>query len=410
MKKCGYSFWGYLGDVKCDRKGNIASTPDGNAFYSWCIIRELQKRGYEVTQIMPDRDEKGYELEGDHLFSSWIESERVQAYIGTKKLQYYAEIDDCRESVYRNKIISMVKDYVIHVLETNCDDMEFILHEYRMLIPGRNNDNSIRSDSWQPDYLIQECLFEYCCKNHKKLILFDLDYKLDLFAYTALKDKGCDVSVIELGERWLRYKDIDNDIKARKVFIPFDFDNIGYFDLLERRDRKQNLVYVGNRYERDWCIDKYIPDNLPDCMIYGNWLEGGRDTRKRWTNLHFGKRLQTCDMHSAYSESISTILLAKKEYCEYGFMTARIIESVFYGTVPLFITEYGEHVIKWYAGEYAEFLTVTSKEDVIRKVTELLMKSGGAWINIIIEYLREHLKFMDVKYFVDTLLDLAEVK
>ena len=41
----GYSYWGFLGDKKLDEKFNEVSTPDGNAFYSWSIIREIQKRG-----------------------------------------------------------------------------------------------------------------------------------------------------------------------------------------------------------------------------------------------------------------------------------------------------------------------------------------------------------------------------
>ena len=58
-KKCGYSYWGFLGDTKMDKDGNLLSTPDGNAFYSWSIIRQLQKDGYVVVQVMPDRDRTG---------------------------------------------------------------------------------------------------------------------------------------------------------------------------------------------------------------------------------------------------------------------------------------------------------------------------------------------------------------
>lgn len=421
MKKCGYSFWGYLGDVKYDRKGNIASTPDGNAFYSWCIIRELQKRGYEVTQIMPDRDEKGYELEGDHLFSSWIESERVQAYIGTKKSDW-SVIDRCKKDVVyhkcnKNILVDYIKSRILNRMELLYGDMQFVLHEYRMLIPGRNDLSSILNEDWQPDYLIQECLFDYCIKYRKKLIIFDLDYKVDYEVYGYLKEKGCPVKIFELGNRWLqddslfikgrRVKCID----AKQVFIPFDFDNIDYFSIDNVGPgyiRKNSLVYVGNRYERDWCIDKYIPSVLSDCTVYGNWLEGNRDSKERWCNLHFGKRLQTRDMVDVYMNSAATILLAKEEYCKYDFMTARIIEAIFYGTVPLFIEEYGEETIKRYAGDYADFLTVRNSMDVCKKVEELRKLSGGRWIEIIVEYMRDRLKFMDVKYFVDKIL--TEVK
>lgn len=413
MKKCGYSFWGYLGDVKYDREGNIASTPDGNAFYSWCIIRELQKRGYEVTQIMPDRDEKGYSIMGDNLFSSWIESERIQAYTGTKKSNLWIIIDSYKENIEQYSIgdlIKQMKTTILNYIGFICQEMEFILHEFRMWIPGRNDYDSIFEENWQPDYLIQECLFEYCCIKHKRLILFDLDYKLDSRIYRDLREKGCPVVIFELGTKWQRtYSDIEYGAEIRNVYIPFDFDNIDYFSDC-RSARNYNLVYVGNRYERDWCIDKYIPDNLDKCVVYGNWLEGDRDSKRRWPNLYFGnfgKRLQTKHMRDVYVNSIATILLAKKEYCEFEFMTARIIEAIFYGTVPLFIEEYGEKTIKRYAGDYAEFLTVRSAMDVYKKIEELRRLSGDRWIEIIVEYMRDRLKFMDVKYFVNA---IEEVK
>ena len=49
-------------------------------------------------------------------------------------------------------------------------------------------------------------------------------------------------------------------------------------------------------------------------------------------------------------------------------MTARIIEAVFYGCVPLFIEEYGEDCIKKYAGIYSQDLTVSTKSDIINIV------------------------------------------
>lgn len=405
VKLCGYSFWGYLGDIKYDRKGNKASTPDGNAFYSWCIIRELQKRGYNVVQVMPDRDEQGYKIHGDLLFASWGFADRLQAYIGTKKIPWYEVMDMLRDTKFRDKAIIMTKEWIYDTIKRECKDMEFILHEYRMLIPGRNDEQSILDENWQPDYMIQECLIKFCCEYQKRLILFDLDYKLDFGWLLEWNNNLCPISIIELGTKWQdRFSSIIPYVPMQQVYIPFDFDYINVFDV--DCDRPYNLVYVGNRYERDWCIDKYIPSDLDKCIIYGNWLESARDSHKRWPNLKFGQRLQTFDMRNVYGSSVATILLAKEEYCQYGFMTARIIESIFYGTVPLFIEEYGEKLIEQYAGDYAKFLTVRSKEDVCRKVNELREMSDGAWVEVIIEYLRDRLKFMDVKNFVDILMEV----
>ena len=109
-------------------------------------------------------------------------------------------------------------------------------------------------------------------------------------------------------------------------------------------------------------------------------------------------------MRAAYSNSICTVLLAKEEYCEHNFMTARLIESIFYGTVPLFIEEYGKDTIKEYAGMYSEFLTVTSKEDVKAKID--VLKENALLRRNIIKFLRIHLKKMNAKMFVQNIVDM----
>lgn len=165
------------------------------------------------------------------------------------------------------------------------------------------------------------------------------------------------------------------------------------------------MVYVGNRYERDWCIDKYIPNcKGRRITVYGNWNEGDRDSETRWPGIHFGKRIQTSDMRFVYSNSLVTILLAKKEYCKYSFMTARIIEAIFYGTVPLFIAEYGTDTIKEYAGRYAPLLTVYNSNEVLQRIDYFRNNLKERYT--IIEYLRRRLRFMDVKNFTKILYEM----
>lgn len=413
MKKCGYSFWGYLGDVKMDEKGHFLSTPDGNAFYSWSIIKELMNRGYEVTQIMPDRDRYGNAFRSGNLFVSWAQQDRARAYYGTKKVNYYSameellslvsQYEDCKDT---KAMWWEMEKKVLSMFRYNFRDMEFILHEYRMLIPGRNDIESTFNEGWQPDFFIQHCIVEYCRETGKKLIVFDLDYKFTEEEYRKWNNQNVDMVVLELGSKWEQLVKEGRCVSVRQVYIPFDFDHIHDIDLPEPEDRENKLVYVGNRYERDWCIDKYISEDIEGCTVYGNWLEGNRDSKERWPNIKFGKRLQTGDMKDVYRSSAFTILFAKREYCENGFMTARIVESIFYGSVPLFIEEYGSELIEKYAGDYAELLTVKSANDVCAKINTLRNMSGGAWINIIIDYMRDRLRFMDVRNFVDILMEV----
>lgn len=386
--RIGYSYWGFLGDRKYDDNGNLLSTPDGNAFYSWSIINKFIEDGHEVLGIMPDRDEPGFRFENHDLFSSWCKPIRSSAYIHMRHVEY----GDFFVMDYRD-ILS--KEALMYVWDEYYELYKYdvIIHEWRMPIPGRNTEDDIDSENWQPDLFIQDALIRYCIKNNIKLIIFDLDYKIprDLVEYFVYETKN--IYIFELGDKW---KEIayETNGRCRKVYIPFNFRYINYFKPKNKFSDK--LVYVGNRYERDWCIDKYLKD-VPGVKVFGNWLEGNRHSDRQWPTINFGKRLQTSDMYEAYSNSAATILLAKKEYCENRFMTARILEAIFYGCVPLFIEEYGESTIKQYAGKYAEELTVRSYEDVIR-ISETLNKDSE-FRNKVLSYLRTHLSFMDVSSF-----------
>lgn len=392
--KIGYSFWGFLGDIKIGKNDEPLSTPDGNAFYSWCIINGLLKDKNEVIRIMPNRDIYGYKMFGDMLFKSWCAYERATAYKGM--------IDP-----YKHKNIDwrFVKEEDIFTLwdEVGLYECDAIIHEWRMYINLRNDYASREvNDDWQPDYFIQDLLIKYCKFYNIKLIIFDLDYKLEENDFSSIKHKlNGNAYVIELGEKW-KWDIFEHN--AYHVEIPFDFDCIDTFEVLPDELVRHNLVYVGNRYERDWCIDKYIPTDEEGIIVYGNWKESGRDSEQRWPGIKFGDRLQVEDMRSVYGSSACTIMLAKEEYLKYSFVTARLIESIFYGCVPLFIKEYGEKCIKKYTGDYARLLTVSSKEQVVEKYK---MFSSYYLRKEVIEYLRDRLKFMDVKNFLTKIYKIA---
>lgn len=385
--RIGYSYWGFLGDRKYDDDGKILSTPDGNAFYSWSIINKLQSDGHTVFGIMPDRDEPGFRIEGINLFSSWCKNSRANAYLSLRHVEYLDFFSyDNRRYMTREKLMDIWDSYDIKSFDA-------IIHEWRMPIIGRNTAVDKDSENWQPDLFIQDVLAEYCFKNNIKLIIFDLDYKIPKDVVEDFVRVTKNIYIFELGNKWssLAY---ETNGRCRKVYIPFDFRFMNLFK--PKTTFTDDIVYIGNRYERDWCINKYLK-NVPGVKVFGNWLEGQRHSEKEWPTINFGKRLQTSDMHDVYSNSATTILLAKKEYCENGFMTARILEAIFYGCVPLFIEEYGEDVINLYAGCFADELTVRSSEDVIKK--SKMFREDIRFRNRVISYLRTHLSFMDVSSF-----------
>lgn len=376
----GYSYWGFLADVKMNDKLEKLSTPDGNAFYSWSIIKELQKK-YNVYSIMPDRDQYAVNALGKNAFSAWATDDRYNTYNNMYHIEYACDW----KNIVMNDLFKIWDKY----------KFEYIIHEWRMPINGRNTLDMKSDLNWQPDLFIQMCLLQYCKLYSIKLFIFDLDYKLNV---SDIIDKENTI-VLELGTKWNYIK----SIKSQKVYIPFDFNHINDFKIKPINERNTNLIYIGNRYERDWCIDKYIPDNLEKVIIHGNWKEGGRDSVEKWPKFDFRKRLQTEEMHDAYSDSVCTILLAKKDYCKYHFMTARIIEAIFYGTIPLFIDEYGFDTIHEYAGKHSALLTVHNATDVLNTIKSI--KQMSIIYTEIIEYLRDKLSNMDAKYFVQILED-----
>lgn len=367
----GYFYWGYLGDKKFDKNGNEVSTPDGNAFYSWSIIKALQDAGH-LVYLFSDRDNVGFAKMGSDLFASFAQEPRTAAYIDS--LHTLGREDEDR--IFK--------------------DMEYAIVEWRWEIPGRNDEQTkINNPSgYQPDLEMMKDIISRCKDNNVPVIVFDLDYKL---TEADIEKYGIEY-VIELGNKWSN----STIVKGQTVQIPFDFTYINEFDI-KMSDFSSDVIYIGNRYERDWCIDKYLPEGT---VVHGNWLEPGHgDPQNEWPHLEFRKRLNASEIMKPYNDAIATVLLAKKEYCDMGFMTARIQEAIFYGTVPLFIREYGPATIITYAGKYSNFLTVNNKDDVSRVVEDL--KRHPELRKEIILYLRKHLRFMDSKFFVNDIESLV---
>ena len=367
----GYFYWGYLGDKKFDKNGNEVSTPDGNAFYSWSIIKALQDAGH-LVYLFSDRDNVGFTKMGADLFASFAQEPRTAAYI------------DSLHTLGREDEDRILKD------------MEYAIVEWRWEIPGRNDEQTkINNPSgYQPDLEMMKDIISRCKANNVPVIVFDLDYKL---TEADIEKYGIEY-VIELGNKWSN----STIVKGQTVQIPFDFTYINEFDV-KMSDFSSDVIYIGNRYERDWCIDKYLPEGT---VVHGNWLEPGHgDPQNEWPHLEFRKRLNASEIMKPYNEAVATVLLAKKEYCDMGFMTARIQEAIFYGTVPLFISEYGQSTILTYAGKYADLLTVYNQEDVSEVVEEF--KRNPELRKEIILYLRKHLRFMDSKFFVNDIESLV---
>ena len=369
--KIGYSFWGFLADIKI-RDGKEVSTPDGNAFYSWSIIFALLNAGHKVYRMLPDRDREITATKGINAFKSFAREKRQFAYHG------------------------LINEWP--------DDLDVLLMEWRFPIPGRNCNMAISDPSYQPDLAIQYAMLAKYVNTKTKIIIFDLDYKI-----TEEDEKSINpYCILETSN-----KPKDTYAKRIAIDIPFDFEEINTFGVRVADSVKQ-LVYVGNRYERDRLIEKYLvpltkisqhrnqaatytsPLNV---HLYGNWLESGRDSQIRWPNFIYHDRISMKDFRAAYGNSCATILLAKDEYLKSGFMTARILESIFFGTIPIGISEF--YKIEKYLPEQ---LIISEPEEIIDIVNKSLFDYN--WRVKMIHDLRGSLKIMDCRNFVKTIEEI----
>lgn len=377
--KVGYFYWGFLGDRKYNADGRQVSTPDGNAFYSWSIIKGFIDAGHKVYCLTIDRDINCAKFDSKNMFSAWCERDRRFAY-------------NCMDKSTKIMAFKPAGDTRGYVTLENMPDLDMMLIEWRWPIPGRNIDVDY-GDDWQPDLVICRSLIQYANEHNIPVVIFDLDYKMTIGDIYRNNIKY----VIELGNKWSK----EESVVSRRIEIPFDFLHINDFKIKRPRDA---VIYIGNRYERDWCINKYLPDKS---IVHGNWLESGRNSNEVWPNLKFKRRLQTADMYTAYSKCAVTPLLAKREYCKEGFVTARLIEAVFYGCLPLFIEEFGDDVIRRYVPDELKDIIVVHNKDEVRAIGEYMLKHPKERKDAI-QLMRKHLKFMDAKYFVNNVLELIQ--
>jgi hypothetical protein len=350
--KIGMSWWGFLADQKWTN-GRQVSTPDGTAFYQWSIISMLRKADCEVYRMMPDRDYEYVMLNGRNAFSMFAEEDRYSAY------------------TYINQ---------------KPGELDAVLLEWRFPIPGRNCDVDKSSPAYQPDLDIQNAIIE---KYPGKIIVFDLDYKFTKEDYDRVKP----LAVLETG-----YK-TDDGVPRIHVEIPFDFDHINTFSV---RPSLYDVAYVGNRYERDYAVDEYLNPMAHrgyDVRCWGNWLEGGRESDKDWPLIKFGPRITMSDFRKAYGWASLTPLLAKDDYCKYGFMTARIIEACFFGAVPVGMANFKG--IERYLPDHLIASNADDLEEIIYMNENVRTKEKN------IMQTRRHLStFMDARFFVCKLLSL----
>ena len=367
----GYSAWGFLGDHKVERDKEV-STPDGNATYSWSILWEAQRRGWDTYWMQHDRDQEAWELFGKDDFAAFSQEKRVKTYL---------EVEPAG---------GMCGDQL--------PELDVLLVEWRWPIPGRNTAADRPSLDFQPDLDRQTELLRRYKERGTTVILWDLDHKLDFRDESYWRpDAVFETSVIP--RRYL--------LERTRVEPPFVTDDLLQFPTVPCEPLRK-MSYVGSRYERDDVIAQYVKpvsERFPfQVEFWGNWTREPNLTecREMWPKIMYCPRITPRDFGHAYGTAACCPLLAKRSYMRSGFVTPRIWESLLFGTIPVGLSEH-EGISQYLSADL-----VAKDAAELGDIAERLSAVEPWMRDKVRREVVEQLGFMDVRNFVDKIVGVVE--
>jgi hypothetical protein len=372
----GYFFWGHLSDKIGEKTKN---TPDGNAWYSSSIIDECQSRGDIVYGMSINRDKEDYLDYGDQIFKAFETEKRTQAYL---KIHWIDWKDNYNSAIF--------------------PELDILLLEWRFPIEGRNTPESEGEEGWQPDLKMQNTILEHYSNTKTKLVIFDLDHKVTTEDNRKLKILfRNNVYIFETARKPLK-----GTVPRVSVEIPFWMKK-ATLPTPRPKSKYKQLVYIGSRYERDESIEKYLVPYSKDhpftVWFYGNWRNYPELYEQiyvdlKWRDIQYHGRVGHSDFELIYGDSIACPLIAKQSYYDTGFMTARIQECLYFGSIPIGFKEF------YQIEEYLPQELIAEDHNDLKEIIEKISKFSIEEHNDYRKRLWNRLSFMDVSYFVDKLI------
>lgn len=345
--RVAFGFFGEL--IKPDTPGGTATTLFSAVGERYLLVEEFKKRGHELILVQKMRE--------------------AVPYPGVK----YESIE--------------------------VPDVDVCYLEWRWPMPRNSGVNPS-----ELDWVRQVQLLNEYQKRGTPIIVFDTDMKIrpeDEFRWNRMI----------VGEPTISHsKQIKNRIRLNWVtdFIPY----------YETPEKPFTYCYLGNNYERTDQFSKYYGNSSLELrrygiqtLVHGNWLERSpdRESPEEILNLFkgvdFGTRLSYKDGMQMMSKSICTTNLAKREYCNHGFITSRIYESILTG-IPCLVPGEHKHIVSVGLGDWI----VNDSNDVIKKVVTLRgmsKESRGDIVGRQLEALKKLGDFSAARK-VDTIISVAD--
>lgn len=310
MKTIGLSYVSYWGD-------QVEDVACGHTIFLPDLIFALKESGYEKIYAMQDDLD-----DGEPEFKNYRVTDRLDAY----NMQEFTK---------------------------ELPELDMLLVEWRWKMPGRNWFENGEAPEMN-DYLRQhQILSHYHNNTDTKIIIWDTDHKL------TKEDE----------EEWHRAEIIECSFRPKhltrtrtSVFWPVDIQDYLLRDNtvhapLSTTDKNTypldpNFIvsYIGNDYDRDEQLDKYIGGLcklLPSgtIQLYGNWLKYPSKIMgytKRFSGAQIHPKVTKAEMEYIYSRTTMVPLLSKDSYSKHGMVAYRVLETMYNGSIPVGVTEFAD--------------------------------------------------------------------
>lgn len=269
--RIGYSCWGFLG-------AGVLDTPDGGRSHRRTLLDGLHARGHELVLLQDNRD--------------------------------LTEAGDDHTATY--------------TWDPGLPEIDALFLEWRWPIPGRNT-TSCGEPGHTCDLHRQSQLLDGYTARGVPTLLWDKDQQLP--AGDPLR-RHPTVRILEPalyphpGAASLLFPVADAALEHA----------LATAENLTALPRDLSLVYIGNQYDRDDGVTRYLAPAAAQVRhrIAGKWP----DTR-RWPGLTFTGRIPFPDVDRLYRRATATVLLLPDRYASVGQMTQRLFEAVLAGCLPI---------------------------------------------------------------------------
>lgn len=377
MNRMLYFHKGYLSDkgVIIDGKPiDTISSADGDSFYLWSVLYEFQNRGYETLGVI-NHDEELVNKYNKKAFESFSQEKRWEMY---------------------NKInfIGLEK-----ALISDFPEVDIALLYWRM----KTKDNQLEKNdiNYSPDLEIQNNILNFYRDKKIKLRILDFDLQMTKEDEERILNLGyTDVKILD--QSLFPNKKI---INRETCYIPFLFEDMMQFET-PICNRSKLISYCGNWYNREKDFEKifkFAKNNPGRVHVYGNYMKDSlKEIRDKNSGVVFHDRIGFAEFRNAIGDAVCSTLLATESYKEFGNMTARILEVLLNGSIPVGFSDFAG-IENWLPKNL--IVDMKNYDESMNEVIDSLSRMPWTRRNKLrLDLIDKLSKMHDVKYFVDEAL------